>query len=57
MQQPSYLVDIQEGFILLTPVTDEGSKQKVQRLSIETAERLIEALTHAVMAAKVKYYT
>lgn len=50
-------MDIQEGFILLTPVTDEGSKQKVQRLSIETAERLIEALTHAVMAAKVKYYT
>lgn len=55
--QPSFLVDVIEGHIHLTPVTDEGRRLKAQRLSIDTAARLCEALQKAVLAAKVQYWT
>ena len=52
----SYLVDIGDGFILITAISEEGQKQKTQRLSIETASKLQEALRQAVLAAKVKFW-
>lgn len=55
-QEPSYLIDVKEGHILLTPITDAGQKQKTHRLSIETADKLVEALRQAVLAAKIKFW-
>lgn len=53
---PSFLVDVADGHILLTPVSEEGYKQRTQRLSIETAAHLQEALRQAILAAKIRFW-